>query len=202
MKTEFRVLVQCENIERDKATKSRGLTAWQPRLEADLEKRFSHLRKSFGFKRREISVAHEMGSASLITHLFEYHVSLQSQEDAGEVLWRREVILCPDGGWAMISDPKFQEVFGDVFHAVICEFPSALSIVDVIDRLEDREDSDLQLEYDSRCEWLEISKRATDGVIRLQGNRVCLQAGAGSSPLALARLFHELQPHVLVRSEV
>lgn len=190
MEVPFRVIVRSESTTRSKALKGKPAASLQPELEEDVERRFTAVRKLFGYRRRDLNVAYAPGSGTLSSAQFEYRVALDVEAD--EIAWHREVIPA-EGGWTLLAESKFQEAFGDLFEAVVCEFASPLNIPEIIDRLEDADDEGLSLDYDSRCEWLEVSPKGGSGKIRVEGNRVVLLGGAGSTPLALTRLFEQLK---------
>lgn len=153
----------------------------QPELLAELERVHARVRSAFAYKRKDLSVeCDEPGHARLLTPDFEFRLSVElDAEDPTVALWRREVLASGDS--ELLQDGRLVEVFGDDLDSVEYRFAQALKIDEVVDRIEEREEGGVSVDYDSRCTWCEVSIEGLPATVRLQDQQLVVRPLAGSS---------------------
>lgn len=163
----------------------------QPELEAELERVHARVRTDFGYKRRDLSVEHEeLGRVRLVTPDFEYRISVElDAEDLSQAVWRREVLVSGDS--AFVNDGRLASVFGEELDSVEYRFAQPLPIDDVVDKIEEREEGGVSVDYDSRCTWCEVSIDGLPATVRLQDRHLVVRPRAGS-PITLREILDVL----------
>jgi hypothetical protein len=148
-------------------------------IQSDLEALHARVRKQFGYKRKDIEFdLSEPEVGRLRTPDFEYRLRATiGDERNAEVTWVREFDLLNRS--APLSDRRTLDLLGDELDTITLTFSTPLDIADVIDRIEDVEPPDVDLEYDLQCRWCELSLKGVPAVLRLEGSELKLRRQAG-----------------------
>ena len=126
-------------------------------IEADLADVFARLKDAFKFKRRDLDKrGPDGGYGTLVTPGFDYNAwaELDADEPSKMVL-RREVTKISDP--ALVLSDAFERVFSTTFDAVRVAAAEMIDVEGVIDRIEDREDDSVSLDYDADCTYCHVA---------------------------------------------
>src|SRR6185437_13680024 len=120
----------------------------QPELMSELEQTHARLRARFGYKRKDLTVeTDEPDRVRLLTPDFEYRISVElDAEDPSQATWRREVRVSGDSD--LLHDGRLADVFGEELDSVEYRFAQPLRIDDVVDRIEERTEGGVSVDYD------------------------------------------------------
>lgn len=165
----------------------------QSQLDADLQEVFTALRKSFGLKRKEISVDGPADGGGIITTDFfnyEIHVALD-QSEPSSVVWRRAITEI--GEPARVFAGPFEQVFGKQFSVLELLTHQPLHLEAIVDHIEDAELDTVNLDYDKDLTWCEVkhADALTSVVMREDSIRVISHKPV--SPQELLESFWEIQ---------
>lgn len=154
-------------------SKAAGWT--ESELEDDLSATFAALKDAFRFKRRDLDKrGPDGGHGTLVTPGFDYNVwSELDADDPARVLFRREVTKISDP--ALVLSDAFETVFGSSFEAVSVRSSSMIDVESVIDRIEDREDDSVRLDYDADCTYCEVSFEGRTAVARVTADGLTIR---------------------------
>lgn len=156
------------------STESFVISCAADELAADLNDVYDKLKKSFGFKRRELTATEpEEGSGSIITPYFNYsvHVTL-NPEELDEVTWTRtvEAIKVPE----QITSGAFADVFDDVFDTLEFALPVRINVEDFIDAAEESMTADVTIEYDRQATYCELRLNGADGSVTVTADTLSI----------------------------
>jgi hypothetical protein len=153
----------------------RELEAALPALEADAEQTFARIREGWGYKRKQINLLDSTAlSRTIETPDFSYRLSLElDPDDNTHALWRREVLGLRG---TTLSHPAFERVFGEIFGKAVLEYEKPIPIADIIDRIEETNDSRWILSYDSKCTSCSIHIAGISGTLFLEGNCITVES--------------------------
>ena len=157
---------------------SRPEEAFRAGVEAELENVHRIARETLDFKRKDIVVETPGPSTgALKTPRFEYRVEADvDAEDPDVAVWRRELALEGPGDPAAIL-----AAFGDRLDTVLVRFAESLDVASVVDRLEARDEHGVQLDYDMRCRWCEVTVAGVPATVRLEGREMRVVPNAGTT---------------------
>ena len=162
-------------------------------IKDDLEEKFLKLRKAFGFKRAELSVAHEgEGAGTIVTPLFNYSISIAlDPDDSSSVIWRRAVdaIKAPE---EVFSD-SFAEVFGAEFDTIEFSIPNACDLEEFIDQVEALEDDSINVSYDMDVTSCFLTVENVEGKIELTSQTLSIVKANPMQPRLIFESFFEIQ---------
>jgi hypothetical protein len=169
----------------------------EPNVDADLQAVFSALRKSYGLKRKEISVdGPSDGSGVVTTPFFSYeiHVS-QNQDDPSKVVWKRQITEISEP--ARVFAGPFEEVFGHRFSVLEIMIAQPLDLDAIVDHIEDAEIESVKIDYDKDLTWcaVQFTDSATSVMIRTDSIRVMSRREV--SPQELLESFLQIQQELL-----
>ena len=160
-------------------------------LDEVLTSTFQRLKEAFKFKRRDCEApSHGGGQGTILTPFFEFQVHLtQDSADPSQVIWKYEItnIHKPEE----ILSEGFESVFGNAFEIMELEFVERVSVADWIDRIEDLDDADLKLKYDTEATWCSISNADFEFTISSDTFRV--RTLKAVSPAKLISAFGDAQ---------
>ena len=96
----------------------------EPQIDSDMQDVFSALRKSYGLKRKEISVDGPTdGGGVVTTPFFCYQIqAVQDEEEPSKVIWARSITEITEP--ARVFAGPFDEVFGRQFSCLLYTSPS------------------------------------------------------------------------------
>lgn len=176
-------------------------TAGVREVSEQAEALFEEVRRSFDFKRREVSFASEGPTASIRTPAFDADLSLdQDPLDATRYLLSTQVSAFrrPE----IVSDPEFLRIFEERCDRVVIELETPLDVEAKIDEIEDSDALADDLEYDrdatyftlrvpglplrmhatsTRVAFISDGRRDLAALIQNASKAVAYLAGAGTS---------------------
>lgn len=159
----------------------------------DLDARFGEFRRHFAFRRVDLQVTEpDNGTGAICTPWFEYRITaIHADDDANEVVIRRQVTDFKETD-ALFSS-EFAKVFGGLFDTVEFEPPEEIDVERLIDRLEDRTDSDLNLDYDRTATWCIVSTQDIPGRLQVAADRIALVTNQPDLPARLLEAFFQFR---------
>lgn len=165
-------------------------------LGADLDARFAEFRKHLGFKRADLNVSDPDGGIGAIsTPWFDYRITVQhDSDDPTEVIWRRQVTEFRETS-ALLSS-EFATVFGKLFNTVEFEPLEPIDMEAFIDNIEDREDSDLSIEFDRTTTWCYVTTPRIPGTLSVETDCVALTTLQPELPARLLEAFFSFREHL------
>lgn len=163
---------------------------------ADLDIRFAEFRKHFGFKRVDLNVSDpDNGVGTIATPWFDYRITVtQADDDPTEAVWRRQVTEFRETK-ALLSS-EFATTFGKLFNAVEFEPPAPIDMEAFIDNIEDRSDSDLNIEFDRTTTWCDLTTPKIPGTLSVETDRIALTTMQPELPARLLEAFFGFQEHL------
>ena len=158
-------------------------------LNDDLDDTFAKLRSGFGFKRRELAATEPIENFGEIrTPGFTYEVSANViEDDAANVLWRCAISRITDA--ESVTCPQFEQTFGKQFNMLELILESPISVEDVIDEVEDCEDSSIKIAYEKEATWCRIEFAGRKESIHVEADSIRVISTAEISPSELIDLF-------------
>jgi len=169
----------------------------EPQLDEDLQTVFSSLRKSYGLKRKEISVdGPNDGGGVIRTPFFNYEIQvLQNQDYPGKVVWRRMISEITEP--ARVFAGPFEEVFENQFTVLEVLMTNPLDLEAIVDHIEDAEIETVKVDYDKDLTWCKIAftDSTSEAMIRNESIRVINRREV--SPQDLMESFLKIQHELL-----
>ena len=157
---------------------------------------FSNLKSEFKFKRRDIDIDYSEGSISAITPYFDYEVSIsQNQEDPGMAVLLRQISNIREPG-ALFSE-EFERVFKKAFDTLEFTFHKRVDLSDLVDRLEEIDDSRIDIDYDKDLLWCSIQIEGLSSIITITDNSISIEEQSKKSPQHLIDAFFEVQKQLV-----
>jgi hypothetical protein len=168
-------------------------TLTEPLLDDDLQETFSTLRKSFGLKRKEISVDGPFeGSGMVETPFFKYEIRAEIDEETpSRVTFTRSVSNITE--FARVIAGPFDEVFGQRFSTLIVDVDTELDLEAIVDAIEDEEPEGVSVDYDKDLTWCEIQLLESTATIIVEPNAISVQSVRETTPKQLLERFTEIQ---------
>ncbi|MDB4533866.1 hypothetical protein N9242_03270 [Vicingaceae bacterium] len=166
-------------------------------LHSDLDRTFASIRKSFEFKRRDISVhGPTEGGGTIATPLFNYGIHVTIDEaNASMIRWRREISVIRDAN--LILTDLLSDVFGDSFSVLELPSDSDYDIAEIIDRFEEINPEKLLVDYDknlTRCA-ITFPDCATIVEVKMDAIRFCETGSV--SPCQLVTSFLKIRDRLV-----
>ena len=162
-------------------------------LDEDLQSTFAKLRSNFSFKRKElVADGPTDGIGVITTPAFIYEVTvLPIENDNRKVLVRRCIrqIEAPEA----ITGPEFAKVFESDFNQLQVASKAELDLEDIIDRVEDADSEEVEIDYDKDITWCKIGVAGSRTTITIQTNEILVTGPNDVSPEELIDSFFELQ---------
>ena len=162
-------------------------------LDEDLQTTFAKLRSNFSFKRKElVADGPTDGIGVITTPAFIYEVTvLPIENDNRKVLVRRCIrqIEAPEA----ITGPEFAKVFESDFNQLQVASKTELDLEDIIDRVEDADSEEVEIDYDKDITWCKIGVAGSRTTITIQANEILVTGPSDVSPEELIDSFFELQ---------
>jgi hypothetical protein len=169
----------------------------EPEIDEDLQEVFSALRKSYGLKRKEISVdGPNDGGGVIRTPFFNYEIQAsQNQDYPGKVVWRRMISEITEP--ARVFAGPFEEVFENRFTVLEVLLTEPLDLEAIVDHIEDAEIESVKIDYDKDLTWckIEFSDSTSEVMIRSESIRVINRREV--SPQELMESFLRIQQELL-----
>lgn len=165
----------------------------EPLLDTDLQETFSKLRKSFGLKRKEISVDGPFeGSGIVATPFFKYEIRAKiDSETPSRVTFTRSVSEITE--FARIITGPFDDVFGQRFSTLIVDVEPELDLESIVDAIEDEEPAGVSVDYDKDLTWCEIQLLESTATVVVEPNAISVQSVRETTPKQLLERFTEIQ---------
>ncbi len=165
----------------------------QSDLDEDLQEVFAALRKSYGLKRKEISVDGPVdGRGVITTPFFNYEIQISLAEDnPSRVNWQRSISAIREP--ARIFAGPFEEVFGERFSILEFNAKQLLDLEQIVDHIEDAELDTVKVDYDKDLTWCEVQIIDTVTTVMIEENRIRVISRKEISPESLLEAFLNIQ---------
>lgn len=165
----------------------------EPQIDADMQDVFSALRKSFGLKRKEISVdGPAEGIGFVTTPYFCYQIQVvQDGENPSKVVWVRAITEIKEP--ARVFAGPFDEVFGQQFSVLEILTRQPLDLEAIVDHIEDLESDGIDVDYDKDLTWCELTVLGSSSNVRLSDSCIRVVSRAEVTPQELLESFLEIQ---------
>ena len=162
-------------------------------LDDNLQTTFAKLRSNFSFKRKElVADGPSDGIGVITTPAFIYEATVLPMEtDNRKVTLRRSI--------GRITDPEavtgvaFSKTFETAFNQLQVASESELDLEEIIDRVEDADSDDVEIDYDKDITWCKIGVAGSRTTITINSNRIVVTGPADVAPDELIDSFFELQ---------
>lgn len=146
-------------------------------LEEHGETLFQNLKKTFGFKRRELSLDQDTdaGAASIQAAGFRVDIELRGDPEQGDryhLVTEVGEITDPD----LARSEAFATVFDGLFDRLIFEFAAPADVEDVIDRIEDLENDTISVSYPSDASECTVAIAGHATKLHFRAERLTLMA--------------------------
>jgi|GEM_PF-1432733 len=162
-------------------------------LDENLQSTFAKLRSNYSFKRKELTADGPVDGIGVITTpAFVYEVSVVPIEDDNKKLFVRRCIRQIVDADA-ITGAEFAKVFASEFNQLEVASEVDLDLEDIIDRVEDAESAEVEIDYDKDVTWCKIGVVGTRTTITIEPNKILVTGPADVSPEELIDSFFELQ---------
>ncbi|MBA7560162.1 hypothetical protein ES708_01783 [subsurface metagenome] len=150
------------------------------------------IKRQLHYKRRDINIKSSEGAAEIICKDFDVTVTLcQELSDPAEYLLRTEVYNIRNP--RIVETPDFDNAFKDTFDSLIFEFDKQIDIKKIIDRIEDVDNENIEVEYPDDCSSCNISIKGFDADIMIDDWRLTILRNRKTDPLQLVGYFLKTQ---------
>jgi len=123
---------------------------------------------------------------------FVYEVTvLPIEDDNRKVILRRSIRQIEDA--AAITGAEFAKVFESDFNQLQVASETELDLEDIIDRVEDADSDEVEIDYDKDITWCKIGVAGSRTTITIESNQILVTGPADVSPDELIDSFFELQ---------
>jgi len=165
----------------------------QRQLNSDLQEIFASLRKSYGLKRKQISVVGPADGGGVIsTEFFNYEIHVAHDEsDPSRIVWRRSITEI--GEPARVFAGPFEQVFGKRFSVLEIVTQQALDLESIVDHIEDTELETVSVDYDKDLTWCEIQLLDSTTSVVIREDAIQVISRREVSPQELLESFFEIQ---------
>ena len=173
-----------------------------PTLDEDLQETFSALRKTFGLKRKEISVDGPCeGSGFVSTPFFDYEVNVSiDPETPSRVNFGRSISNIVELG--KVLDERFDDVFGKRFSTLIVEVEKELDLELIVDTIEDEDPEGVSVDYDKDLTWCEIQVLGSTATIVVESHSIRVESVRETTPKQLLDLFTDIQQQFIAKLDL
>lgn len=174
----------------------------QSQIDADMQEVFSALRKSYGLKRKEISVdGPAEGGGFVTTPFFSYQIQVQQDtEKPSDVVWARWITEISEP--ARVFAGPFDEVFGRQFSVLEVLTQQPLDLEGIVDHIEDLESDAIDADYDKDLTWCELNVLDSTTNVRLSESCIRLASRTEVTPLELLESFLDIQQRFIATLSV
>ena len=150
---------------------------------------FEQIRRSFGYKRKELSFACEGSQASIKTRDFDVNLALTQDTHAADCyVLRTEVAAFRRP--AVVDDEMFLQIFSQYCDRVVVELKASVDIQAKIDEIEELESPQLSLTYDPAGTTFTLQMRETGIVIEATADRMIFSLTGKRDLAQLVRHTH------------
>ncbi len=166
-------------------------------IDGDLQEVFSALRKSFGLKRKEISVVGPSeGGGVITTPFFNYEIQVSlNPEDPAKVIWRR--IISEISEPARVFAGPFEDVFEKQFSVLEILVAHPLDLEAIVDHIEDAELETVKIDYDKDLTWCEVQFTDSTTMVMIKPDSIRVVSRKEISPHELLESFLRIQKELL-----
>lgn len=162
-------------------------------LDDDLQTTFTKLRSNFNFKRKElIADGPTDGIGVITTPAFVYEITVVPVEQDNRRLTVRRCI-CQITDATAITGDSFAKTFESAFNQLQVASEVDLDLEEIIDRVEDADSQDVEIDYDKDVTWCKIGVAGSRTTITIAANRILVTGPSDVSPDELIDSFFELQ---------
>ena len=150
----------------------------------EIEERYATLRKTLGYKRRQLQVTLALEAAAIATPDFEFHLEVvQDPDDAARARFRRTIqgVATPD----VVCSPAFATAFGDGFDGLDLRLEGRIDVEALIDHLEDHEPDGWSLDYGHEATALRLAHPELPLTVHVTGERIRLEGPRPQAPSLL-----------------
>ncbi len=174
----------------------------ESQIDADMQKVFSALRKSYGLKRKEISVdGPTEGGGVVTTPFFCYQIQVsQDQEAPSKVIWSRSITEISEP--ARVFAGPFDEVFGRQFSVMEILTRQPLDLEAIVDHIEDLEQDSVSVDYDKDLTWCELNVLDSTTNVRLGDSCIRVVSRQDVTPQELLESFLDIQKRFIATLSV
>jgi len=174
----------------------------EAQIDADMQDVFSALRKSYGLKRKEISVdGPDDGGGVVTTPFFCYQVQVrQDEESPSKVTWVRSITEISEP--ARVFAGPFDEVFGRQFLVLEILTRQSLDLEAIVDHIEELESDSIDVDYDKDLTWCELNVLNSTTSVRLSDSCIRVVSRQDVTPKELLESFLEIQERFIATLSV
>ena len=174
----------------------------EPQIDSDMQDVFSALRKSYGLKRKEISVDGPTDGGGIVTTpFFCYQIqAAQDHEEPSKIIWSRWITEITEP--ARVFAGPFDEVFGQQFSVLEILTRQPLDLEAIVDHIEDLESDDVDVDYDKDLTWCELNVLSSTTNVRLSDSCIRVISKAEVTPQELLEAFLDIQKRFIATLNV
>lgn len=162
----------------------------EPDIAQELEETSRLLRKSFGYKRKDVRVDGPLGGgASILTPDFAYHLSVQQHIDTpGRAVFQRTVSEIRN--IERLAGPDAEAAFPKGFTSLFQPFQSPADIEGLIDILEEELPPGIsEIDYPTDLSYCELTISGFEGRVRIERQGITISTMSPASPSSLAAQY-------------
>ena len=170
-------------------------------LNKDLQEVVAGLRANFNFKRRHMDIHGPEDRRGVIeTPFFNYEVSVDlDRDDPSLITWRREINHIRDVD--QLVSPAFLNCFAKAHWRLEVVFADEFNLADIIDRIEDLESPDIQVDYDKDLKWCEVALSNTKARLNISKDTVQIFREVALAPRELVDALFDFQSQLFKQIE-
>lgn len=157
------------------------------------ENLFKSLKKSFGYKRRDIQLDDDYEAASIITKDFSVNIWLEiNPDDLSEYIIVTEVTEIQNP--ISINSSEFNKVFSDIFNSLTFQFDKSFDIEKLIDAIEDIDDDEvISVDYPGDLSSCTIAIAGVDNEVHITSHSFSIKSQKCVEPKNLIESFNNAQ---------
>ncbi|MFT7463797.1 MAG: hypothetical protein ACI9EF_002144 [Pseudohongiellaceae bacterium] len=177
-----------------KAAAAEDLESWGEEL-------FAEIKRSFRYKRLDVSVEYSLGAVGIITPDFAVTLTVAIDEEApASYVLTTELSEFADPQ-TMNSTP-FNDVFGESFKSLVMHFDGAVDVPALIDVIEAADVVGIELSYPSDCSVCTLAMDGASADITFDSQFMILEMGSLASGAAMLMALRGAREMILGRSDV
>lgn len=154
---------------------------------------FKSLKKSFGYKRRDIKLDDDYEAVSIITKDFSVNIWIAiNPEDCSEYIINTEVTEIQNP--ISINSSEFNEVFSDTFNSLTFQFDKSFDVEKLIDAIEDIDDEEvISVDYPGDLSSCTIEIAGVDNSLYITSHSFSIKSHECVEPKSLIESFNDAQ---------
>jgi hypothetical protein len=154
---------------------------------------FKSLKKSFGYKRRDIKLDDDYEAVSIITKDFTVNIWISiNPADCSECVINTEVTEIQNP--ISVNSSEFNEVFSDTFNSLTFQFDKSFDVEKLIDAIEDIDDEDvISVDYPGDLSSCTIEIAGVDNSLYITSSSFSIKSHKCVEPKSLIKSFNDAQ---------